>query len=88
MNTREGVRVAQLPSQSAEFRRIYETHHPQVLAYFLRRLDRSRAYDSAADVFLTAWRRIDDVPGGVRTLPWLYGVAHKVLANQRRLTHE
>jgi hypothetical protein len=29
-----------------------------------------------------AWRRLDDVPGDA--LPWLYGVARRVLANQRR----
>lgn len=33
---------------------------------------------------LVAWRRIDDVPGGTDTLPWLYGVARLQLVNQRR----
>jgi RNA polymerase sigma-70 factor (ECF subfamily) len=55
-----------------------------VLAYFLRRTDATSARDGAAEAFLVAWRRIDDVPTGDSTLPWLYGVARKVLANQRR----
>ena len=36
-----------------------------------------------AEVFLTAWRRIDQIPSGSE-LPWLYGVAHNVVANQQR----
>ena len=31
-----------------------------------------------------AWRRLADLPTGSDTLPWLYGVARRVLANQRR----
>jgi RNA polymerase sigma factor (sigma-70 family) len=29
-------------------------------------------------------RRLDEMPSDVQTLPWLYGVAARVLANQRR----
>ncbi len=35
-----------------------------------------------AETFLVAWRRLDDVPADA--LPWLYGVARRVLANERR----
>jgi RNA polymerase sigma-70 factor (ECF subfamily) len=35
-------------------------------------------------VFLTAWRRLENVPPDDRTLRWLYGVARKVLANEFR----
>ena len=35
-----------------------------------------------AEVFLICWRKLDGVP--VQALPWLLGVARKVLANQRR----
>jgi len=34
-------------------------------------------------VFLTAWRRIGDIPEE-RELPWLYGVARNVLLNTNR----
>jgi RNA polymerase sigma-70 factor (ECF subfamily) len=66
------------------FRDIYGAYQRHVLAYFLRRTDATSARDCAAETFLVAWRRIDDVPAGDRTLPWLYGVSRRVLANQRR----
>ena len=37
-----------------------------------------------SETFLVAWRRLADVPTGPDTLPWLYGVARRVIANQRR----
>ena len=37
-----------------------------------------------ADVFVVAWRRLDEVPDD--PLPWLLGVARRVLANRRRGT--
>lgn len=40
------------------------------------------ADDVVADVFLVAWRRLDDVPP--EPLPWLLGVARRVVANRRR----
>lgn len=52
-----------------------------MLAYLRRRSDAGAA-DAAAEVFLVAWRRLDDVPAD--SLPWLIGVARRVLANQRR----
>jgi RNA polymerase sigma-70 factor (ECF subfamily) len=66
------------------FRLFYERHQPDVLAYFLRRLDREDAVEATADVFLTLWRRLDDVPDGDEARRWLFGVAHNVLRNQRR----
>jgi RNA polymerase sigma factor (sigma-70 family) len=44
----------------------------------------SDAQDAVADVFLTAWRRLDEVPDGSAGRVWLYATARKVLANQRR----
>ena len=40
--------------------------------------------DLLADVYLVAWRRIDEVPRGDGARMWLYGVARRQLANQRR----
>jgi RNA polymerase sigma-70 factor (ECF subfamily) len=40
--------------------------------------------DAAADVFLAAWRRLDDLPEGDAGRVWLYATARKVIANQRR----
>ena len=73
------------PSAQAErFETLYRRYQRPVLAYAMRRADRVEALDIAADTFLVAWRRIDDVPTGDATLPWLYGTARRVLANHRR----
>jgi RNA polymerase sigma-70 factor (ECF subfamily) len=61
---------------------LFERHYPAVLAYALRRGPRSMADDVASETFVVAWRRLDDVPS--EPLPWLYGVARRVLANQKR----
>ena len=66
------------------FKRLYMEHHAAVLGYCIRRVDRSHAQDVASEVFTVAWRRIDDVPEGEGTLPWLFGVASNTLANHRR----
>lgn len=72
------------PRAERQFREIYDAYHRHVYAYFKRRTDTASAQDGAAETFLVAWKRFDDVPSGNRTLPWLYGVAFKVLSNQRR----
>jgi RNA polymerase sigma factor (sigma-70 family) len=59
--------------------------YPLVRAYALRRAAPDAAQDAVADTFLVAWRRFEDVPEDA--LPWLYGVARRVLANQRRSAH-
>lgn len=67
------------------FESVYSANCGPVLAYALRR---SRSCDDAADVlaetFLIAWRRLDELPPDDAVKPWLYGVARRVLANQRR----
>lgn len=64
------------------FEALYARYFGDVLAYALRRAPRALAQDVAADTFLVAWRRLDDVPE--KPLPWLLAVARKSLANQRR----
>ena len=64
------------------FERIYEQHRDAVRAYVRRRAPESLVEDVVADVFVVCLRRIDDVPRDA--LPWLYGVARKTLANERR----
>lgn len=66
------------------FRRLYAAHFDAVLGYALRRTDRPEdAADVVAETFVVAWRRIGHVPAD-GSLPWLYAVARRVLANQRR----
>jgi RNA polymerase sigma factor (sigma-70 family) len=64
------------------FERIYEEHADAVRAYIRRRAPEAVVDDVVADTFLVCLRRIDDVPES--SLPWLYGVARKTLANERR----
>lgn len=65
------------------FGSIYDAHRVALVAYCRRRLPRDLVDDVIAEVFLTAWRRIDQIPSGSE-LPWLYGVARNVVANQHR----
>src|SRR4029079_19189404 len=57
-----------------------------VRAYVRRRAPESIVEDVVADVFVVCLRRIDDVPRNA--LPWLYGVARKTLAKERRKRRE
>lgn len=62
---------------------MFRATYPRVLAYALRRAaDRPSAEEVVSETFLVAWRRYDDLPE--EPLPWLLGIARKVLANQRR----
>ena len=62
--------------------RLYERHAPAVHRYALRRSDPDTAEEVTAQVFLVAWRRREELPD--EPLPWLYGVARRALADQRR----
>jgi RNA polymerase sigma-70 factor, ECF subfamily len=53
-----------------------------VLAYARRRTSAALADDVAAETFAVAWRRARDIPA--EPLPWLLGVARRVLSTQRR----
>jgi RNA polymerase sigma-70 factor (ECF subfamily) len=69
--------------RARQFEGIFSACYPRVLAYAIRRTDdRDAAEDAVSETFLIAWRRLDAVP--TESLPWLLGVARKVLANQRR----
>jgi RNA polymerase sigma-70 factor (ECF subfamily) len=64
------------------FEQIYAQHLEAVRAYVRRRAPESVVEDVVADVFVVCLRRLDDVPEP--PLPWLYAVARKTLANERR----
>jgi len=71
-------------AQEQRFTEIYVTHYADVLGYLLRRMSRVDAEDAASDVLTVVWRRLNEVPYGIETLPWLYGVALRGLSDQRR----
>jgi RNA polymerase sigma-70 factor (ECF subfamily) len=66
------------------FEALYRAHSLDVLGYCARRTSREEAKDAASEVFVVALRKIDEVPGGDRTLPWLYTVAKNVIYNRNR----
>jgi RNA polymerase sigma-70 factor (ECF subfamily) len=63
---------------------VYEKHNRAIRAYCLRRIGDWDASDAVSEVFAVAWRRIDDVPADDMTLPWLYGVARRVVSDHYR----
>lgn len=67
------------------FRALYGENFDALLAYAVRRAAQPQdAADIVADTFLVAWRRVGELPPGDEARLWLYGVARKVLFNQRR----
>jgi DNA-directed RNA polymerase specialized sigma24 family protein len=56
------------------FEELYAAHHVPLLGYALRRTDSTDdAADVLAETFLTAWRRIDEIPPDPQARLWLYG---------------
>lgn len=66
------------------FRGLFNAHYGAIYSYCARRLGQTDAADASADVFTVAWRRIGRVPAEPETLPWLYGVARKVVSTTER----
>jgi len=52
------------------------------MAFALRRVPPNDAEDVVAETFLVAWRRLESLPA--EPLPWLLGIARKVIATRRR----
>lgn len=74
-----------MTDRQEQFRGLYSSHVDALLGYALRRVDQpDDAADVVSDTFLVAWRRLADVPEGDAARLWLYGVARRTLANQRR----
>jgi RNA polymerase sigma-70 factor, ECF subfamily len=71
--------------EHAPFRRLFDDAYRPLLAYALRRTHSAAdAEEIVADTLLIAWRRRNELPAGAESIAWLYGVARKVIANQRR----
>lgn len=69
-------------TERAGFEALYRANVRSVMAYVLTRTAKDEAPDVVSSTFLVAWRRFDDVPADA--LPWLIGVARRVLAEQSR----
>jgi RNA polymerase sigma factor (sigma-70 family) len=75
-------------SESERARRfdgLFAAYSPDIVSYCgWRAPSASDAQDAVAEVFLTAWRRLDQLPEGDAARVWLYATARRVIANQRR----
>ena len=78
--------MAASPQQDERFRRLYDEHFEAIRAYCLRRLPVADANDAVAEVFLTAWRKVAEVPSGEHQRPWMFAVARNVVAHAYRST--
>ena len=84
MATDQPHRKTRVGHKELAFERLFSAHHRTVLGYCARRASLWDAWDAASDVFLVAWRRLDEMPPEAEARAWLLGVAYKVLSNQRR----
>ena len=78
-----------MPSSPSDCRERFELLYGELYApisgYVMRRVANPEdAAEAIADTFATLWRRVDRCPAGAEARPWVFGVARRVLANQRR----
>jgi RNA polymerase sigma-70 factor (ECF subfamily) len=66
----------------SRFEDLYRETVRRLFAYVLTRTNRENASDVISSTYLVAWRRFEEVPAD--PLPWLIGIARRVLADQRR----
>lgn len=66
------------------FAELHDLYFREVVLYCRRRTRPDLVDDAVADTFLTAWRRIEEVPEGSEALPWLYAVAYRAIGHQYR----
>jgi len=73
------------PERRRRFDALFAAYRSDIVAYCgWRAASATDAQDAVAEVFLTAWRRLDEVPEGDAARIWLYATARRVIANQRR----
>lgn len=77
-----GCMAAADTADGARLRELFAAHGNAVFGYAAYRVGDDTAADVVSETFLVAWRRIDAVPADA--LPWLLGVARKVIAGQLR----
>jgi RNA polymerase sigma factor (sigma-70 family) len=71
--------------QRERFELLYRELYAPISGYVMRRSESTEdAAEVIAETFVVLWRRLDACPDGEDARPWLFGVARRVLANQRR----
>lgn len=77
--------LARSVADPSAFAALYERHGQLVRRYIVRRVGTEAGEDLAAEVFVRAFRMRERYrPDFDTALPWLYGVAHHVIAHHRR----
>lgn len=72
-------------ARGERFEAAYRELYQPICGYVLRRVrDPEDAAEVIAETFVTLWRRFDRCPRAEELRPWLFGVARRVMANQRR----
>ncbi|HEY2355466.1 MAG TPA: sigma-70 family RNA polymerase sigma factor [Gaiellaceae bacterium] len=72
-------------TQRERFELLYRELYAPISGYVMRRSASTEdAAEAIAETFVVLWRRLDACPDGEESRPWLFGVARRVLANQRR----
>lgn len=66
-----------------QFTELWHAQAPRVLAFASRHVGAEDAHDVAAETFMIAWRRWDDVPSPP-PIAWLLVTARKVIQNRAR----
>lgn len=67
------------------FEALFAAHYDDLLRYALRRVEQpADAADVVGETWTVAWRRRQNLPPLEEQRLWLFGVARRVLANQRR----
>jgi RNA polymerase sigma factor (sigma-70 family) len=67
------------------FDALFASYSADIVSYCgWRAASASDAQDAVAEVFLAAWRRLDELPADDAARVWLYATARRVIANQRR----
>jgi RNA polymerase sigma factor (sigma-70 family) len=72
--------------RQAQFAALFNAHFDSLLAYTRRRTPQlADAEDAVAETYVVAWRRFAELPADTQEQRlWLFGVAYRVIANQRR----
>lgn len=65
------------------FESLYREYYGHLMRYAARRADSGHEADVVAETFTIAWQHLDQLRDE-NALPWLYGIARRVLANDRR----
>lgn len=76
---------ARTARRQTRFEILFRAHYQSIVRFCRRRLPVDVADDTVAEVFATAWLRLDDLdqePGS--ELPWLYAIARNKVAHQHR----